>query len=194
MDSKEVFLQIYRDNIHREGSDALLDYLEHKSDFFTSPASARFHGSYPGGLCEHSVNVYRCLEAYLERERVRELYGLDYSPETVALVSLLHDVCKIGCYRGGTRSVKGPDGKWQSVPTFFYEDNLPYGHGEKSVYILSGFLRLTREEAMAIRWHMGFSGDEDKRLVGQAFQQYPLAFALSVADMEATYFLEKDEA
>ena len=192
MDSKEVFLQIYRDNIHREGSDALLDYLEHKSDFFTSPASARFHGSYPGGLCEHSVNVYRCLEAYLERERVRELYGLDYSPETVALVSLLHDVCKIGCYRGGTRNVKGPDGKWQSVPTFFYEDNLPYGHGEKSVYILSGFLRLTREEAMAIRWHMGFSGDEDKRLVGQAMQQYPLAFALSVADMEATYFLEKE--
>ena len=192
MDSKEVFLQIYRDNIHREGSDALLDYLEHKSDFFTSPASARFHGSYPGGLCEHSVNVYRCLEAYLERERVRELYGLDYSPETVALVSLLHDVCKIGCYRGGTRNVKGPDGKWQSVPTFFYEDKLPYGHGEKSVYILSGYLKLTREEAMAIRWHMGFSGDEDKRLVGQAFQQYPLAFALSVADMEATYFLEKE--
>ena len=194
MDSKEVFLQIYRDNIHREGSDALLDYLEHKSDFFTSPASARFHGSYPGGLCEHSVNVYRCLEAYLERERVRELYGLDYAPETVALVSLLHDVCKIGCYRGGTRNVKGPDGKWQSVPTFFYEDKLPYGHGEKSVYILSGYLKLAREEAMAIRWHMGFSGDEDKRLVGQAFQQYPLAFALSVADMEATYFLEKDEA
>ena len=194
MDSKEVFLQIYRDNIHREGSDALLDYLEHKSDFFTSPASARFHGSYPGGLCEHSVNVYRCLEAYLERERVRELYGLDYSPETVALVSLLHDVCKIGCYRGGTRNVKGPDGKWQSVPTFFYEDNLPYGHGEKSVYILSGFLRLTREEAMAIRWHMGFSGTEDPRTVGQALQQFPLAFALATADMEATYFLEKDEA
>ena len=194
MDSKEVFLQIYRDNIRREGSDALLDYLEHKSDFFTAPASARFHGSYPGGLCEHSVNVYRCLEAYLERERVRELYGLDYSAETVALVSLLHDVCKIGCYKAGSRNVKGPDGKWQSVPTFFYEDSLPYGHGEKSVYILSGFLRLTREEAMAIRWHMGFSGDEDKRLVGQALQQYPLAFALSVADMEATYFLEKDEA
>ena len=194
MDSKEVFLQIFRENIHREGSDALLDYLEHKSDFFTAPASARFHGSYPGGLCEHSVNVYRCLEAYLERERVRELYGLDYSPESVALVSLLHDVCKTGCYQQGTRNVKGPDGKWQTVPTFFYEDSLPYGHGEKSVYILSGFLRLTREEAMAIRWHMGFSGDEDKRLVGQAFQQYPLAFALSVADMEATYFLEKDEA
>ena len=123
---------------------------------------------------------------------MRELYGREYTPESVALVALLHDVCKIGCYQAGTRNIKGPDGKWQSVPTFYYEDKLPYGHGEKSVYILSGFLRLTREEAMAIRWHMGFSGDEDKRLVGQAMQQYPLAFALSVADMEATYFLEKE--
>ena len=128
------------------------------------------------------------------RERVKELYGLEYPAESAALVSLLHDVCKTGCYRQGSRNVKGPDGKWQAVPTFFYEDPLPYGHGEKSVYILSGFLRLTREEAMAIRWHMGFSGDEDKRLVGQALQQYPLAFALSVADMEATYFLEKEES
>ena len=194
MSAKEEFIQIYRDSIHREGADVLLDYLEHKSDFFTAPASARYHGAWPGGLCEHSVNVYRCLAAYLERERVKELYGLEYSAESIALVALLHDVCKTGCYKAGTRNVKGPDGRWQAVPTFYYEDSLPYGHGEKSVYILSGFLRLTREEAMAIRWHMGFSGDEDKRLVGQALQQYPLAFALSVADMEATYFLENEEA
>ena len=180
MSAKEEFIEIYRENIRRDGADALLDYLEHKSDFFTAPASARFHGAYAGGLCEHSVNVYHCLTAYLERERVKELYGLEYPAESVALVSLLHDVCKTGCYRQGSRNVKGPDGKWQAVPTF--------------VYILSGFLRLTREEAMAIRWHMGFSGDEDKRLVGQALQQYPLAFALSVADMEATYFLEKEES
>ena len=194
MSAKEEFIQIYRDSIRREGADALLDNLEHKSDFFTAPASARYHGAWPGGLCEHSVNVYRCLAAYLERERVKELYGLEYSAESIALVALLHDVCKTGCYKAGTRNVKGPDGRWQAVPTFYYEDSLPYGHGEKSVYILSGFLRLTREEAMAIRWHMGFSGDEDKRLVGQALQQYPLAFALSVADMEATYFLENEEA
>ena len=194
MSAKEEFIQIYRDSIRREGADALLDYLEHKSDFFTAPASARYHGAWPGGLCEHSVNVYRCLAAYLERERVKELYGLEYSAESIALVALLHDVCKTGCYKAGTRNVKGPDGRWQAVPTFYYEDSLPYGHGEKSVYILSGFLRLTREEAMAILWHMGFSGDEDKRLVGQALQQYPLAFALSVADMEATYFLENEEA
>ena len=192
MSAKEEFIQIYRDSIRREGADALLDYLEHKSDFFTAPASARYHGAWPGGLCEHSVNVYRCLAAYLERERVKELYGLEYSAESIALVALLHDVCKIGCYKPSTRNVKGEDGKWTQVPTFTYEDPLPYGHGEKSVYVINGFVRLTREEAMAIRWHMGFSGTEDSRLVGRAFAKYPLAFALSVADMEATYFLEEE--
>ena len=194
MSAREEFMELFTTHIHREGSEGLLDYLQNKSDFFTAPASAKFHGAYAGGLCDHSVNVYHCLREYLERERVKELYGLDYGEESIAIAALLHDVCKIGCYKTGTRNVKGPDGKWQAVPTFFYEDPLPYGHGEKSVYILSGFLRLTREEAMAIRWHMGFSGSEDARMVGQAFQQYPLAFALSVADMEATYFLENEEA
>ena len=193
MSAKEEFIEIYTSNIHREGADALLDYLEHKSDFFTSPASARYHGAYEGGLCDHSVNVYHCLTEYLARERVQELYGVEVAGESVVVAALLHDLCKVGCYRQGTRNVKGPDGKWQAVPTFYYEDKLPYGHGEKSVYIISGFMKLKREEAMAIRWHMGFSGEEDKRLVGQAFQQYPLAFALSVADMEATYFLENEE-
>lgn len=190
-DMKKEFIQIYRENIVREGADALLDYLENKSDFFTAPASARFHGSYAGGLCEHSVNVYDCLQDYLQRPRVEELYGLEYSPETVAIVALLHDLCKIGCYKPGTRNVKNDaTGQWEKVPTFTFDDPLPYGHGEKSVYIISGFMRLTREEAMAIRWHMGFSGMEDKNMVGRALEKYPLAFALSVADMEATYFLE----
>ena len=193
MSAREEFIEIYQEHVHREGADALLDYLQNKSDFFTAPASAKFHGAYAGGLCDHSLNVYHCLSAYLERERVQELYGLDYTPENVAIAALLHDLCKIGCYKTGSRNVKGPDGKWQTVPTFFFEDSLPYGHGEKSVSIISGFMRLTREEAMAIRWHMGFSGSEDPRTIGQALQQYPLAFALSVADMEATYFLEREE-
>jgi hypothetical protein len=190
--SKEEFLQIYGEMIRRDGAAALLDYLENKSDFFTAPASARYHGAYAGGLCEHSLNVYYCLRDYLERERVRDLYGLEYSEESVAVVALLHDVCKIGCYQPSSRNVKGEDGKWTAVPTFAFSDPLPYGHGEKSVYVVNGFLRLSREEAMAIRWHMGFSGTEDKRVIGQAFLKYPLAFALSVADMEASYFLEQE--
>ena len=94
----------------------------------------------------------------------------------------------------GFRNVKNDaTGQWEKVPIYTFDDPLPYGHGEKSVYIVNGFLRLTREEAMAIRWHMGFSGPEDARTVGQAFQKYPLAFALATADMEASYFLEGDQ-
>ena len=132
MSAKEEFIEIYRANIHREGADALLDYLENKSDFFTSPASARYHGAYVGGLCEHSVNVYHCLREYLARERVQELYGVEAPDESVAVSALLHDLCKTGCYKAGSRNVKGPDGKWTAVPTFFYEDKLPYGHGERT--------------------------------------------------------------
>ena len=129
----------------------------------------------------------------LQRERVQELYGLEYSDESIAIVALLHDLCKIGCYKKGTRNVKDESGKWQTVPSYTFDDPLPYGHGEKSVYIANGYIRLNREEAMAIRWHMGFSGPEDNRLVGRAFAKYPLAFALSVADMEASYFLENED-
>ena len=193
MSAKEEFIEIYRQNITRDGADALLNYLEHKSDFFTAPASARYHGAYEGGLCDHSVNVYHCLADYLARPRVQELYGLEYSAESVALVSLLHDVCKAGCYKKTFRNVKNDaTGQWEKVPSYIFEDPLPYGHGEKSVYIVNGFVRLTREEAMAIRWHMGFSGTEDNRTVGQALSQYPLAFALATADMEASYFLENE--
>ncbi len=191
MNFKEQFLEIYRTHIHREGSAELLEYLESRaSDFFTAPASTRFHGSYEGGLVEHSINVYHCLQQYLSRERVKEVYGLDYSEESIAIVSLLHDVCKINCYKPGTRNVKDEHGVWHSVPTYEFDDKLPYGHGEKSVYILSGYMRLTREEAFAIRYHMGFSGTEDSRNVGNAFAMYPLSLALSIADMEATYYLE----
>ena len=194
MSCKEEFIEIYKANITREGSDKLLDFLENRSDFFTAPASARYHLACEGGLCEHSLNVYHCLAAYLERERVQELYGMEYSPESVALVALLHDACKIGCYKKTFRNVKNDaTGQWEKVPSYTFDDPLPYGHGEKSVYIVNGFVRLTREEAMAIRWHMGFSGPEDNRTVGQALQKSPLAFALSVADMEASYFLEGDE-
>ena len=193
MSAKEEFIEIFKQNITRPGADALLDYLENKSDFFTAPASARYHSAYEGGLCEHSVNVYHCLADYLARPRVQELYGLEYTDESIAIVSLLHDLCKIGCYKPGTRNVKDANGKWQSVPTYTFDDPLPYGHGEKSVYIANGFIRLSREEAMAIRWHMGFSGPEDNRMVGQALSKYPLAFALSTADMEASYFLENEE-
>lgn len=193
MTAKEEFIEIYNDKIKRRGADKLLEYLM-KSDFFTAPSSTRFHGSYEGGLVQHSVNVYHCLKDYLSRPRTKELYGMDYSDETIAIVSLLHDVCKINFYTVDYRNRKNDRGEWEKVPYYAINDALPYGHGEKSVYILSGFFygddRLTREEAFAIRYHMGFSGVEDKNSVGRALEMYPLALALNVADMEASYYLE----
>lgn len=190
MNNKERFIEIYKQNIHREGSDRLLEFLlSRNSDFFEAPASTRFHGNYEGGLLEHSLNVYDCLKDYLARERVKETYQLSYNEESIAIVALLHDLCKINCYKKGTRNVK-ENGQWIQVPTYEYVDSLPYGHGEKSVYMISGYMKLKREEAFAIRYHMGFAGNEEARNVGAAFEMFPLAFALSTADMEATYFLE----
>lgn len=191
MTNKERFLEIYKTNIKRNGSEKLLEFLlSPHSDFFEAPASSRFHGNYDGGLLEHSLNVYDCLKDYLERNRVKETYQLHYSEESIAIVALLHDLCKINCYKKGFRNVK-KDGQWMQVPTYDFDDQLPYGHGEKSVYMISGYMRLTREEAFAIRYHMCFSGNEDTRNVGRAFEMFRLAFSLSIADMEATYFIEE---
>ncbi len=188
---KDEFISVYNANINRDGADKLLDYLTNRCDFFTAPASTRFHSCYEGGLAQHSLNVYYCLKDYLERRRVIEEYKLSYTDETVAVVALLHDICKVDTYVRDFRNVKNEQGIWERVPTYRFEDKLPYGHGEKSVYMISGFMRLSREEAMAIRWHMGFSGSEETNLVSRAMESYPLAFAVSTADMEASYFLEE---
>ena len=194
MGIKERFLEIYKKNIKREGADKLLEYLESPaSDFFTAPASSKFHSAYEGGLCEHSINVYECLKSYLESPRVKETYGFSYTEESIAIVALLHDLCKVNVYKKGFRNVKDEKGMWQRVDTFEYDDKLPYGHGEKSVYIISGYMKLTREEAFAIRYHMGYSSTEDVRNVSLAFEMFPLAFALSTADSEATYYIESDK-
>ncbi len=191
MSLKQEFIDIYNANIKREGADKLLEYLlSDSADFFTAPASTRYHLSKEGGLLEHSLNVYHCLKDYLNRERVKEKYGLSYSDETIAIVSLLHDLCKVNFYKTDFRNNKNEQGKWEKIPYYTIEDTLPYGHGEKSVYIISGYMRLSREEAFAIRYHMGFSGNEEKNNVGKALEMFPLALAVSIADMESSFYIE----
>ena len=190
MTNKERFLEIFQRDVKREGADKLLAFLlSDSSDFFRAPASTRYHGAYEGGLLEHSLNVYDNLCDYLSRNRVKDVYGFEYSAESIAIAALLHDLCKVNFYVESTRNVK-ENGIWKTVPYYTIDDQLPYGHGEKSVYIASGYMRLTRDEAFAIRYHMGFSGPEDINTIGSALEKFPLAFALYVADMEAAYFLE----
>ena len=188
MTAKERFLEIYNEKITREGADKLLDFLLNGSDFFTAPASTRYHGAHEGGLVEHSLNVYDCLADMVGR--LKERYGIEYTDESIAIAGLLHDICKVNFYKTSYRNVKDETGRWQSVPYYTIEDTLPYGHGEKSAYIVSAYMRLTRDEAFAIRYHMGFSGTEDPGNVGRALEMFPLAYATCCADMEAAFLLE----
>ena len=203
-DMKEKFLGIYTSKIARPGADKLLEWLK-KSDFFTAPASTRYHLSEPGGLVTHSIHVYERLRDLYVAEKSREVKKSgtdeatsvcelsDQEEETLAVCGLLHDACKINFYVPGTRNVTNEKpGQWEKVPCYTIDDQLPYGHGEKSVYIVSGFMRLSREEAMAIRWHMGAWQDGEKQNAGAAFGMYKLAVLTHLADMQATYLDENE--
>ena len=100
----DLFVHLFEENIKRDGADVLLDWLK-KSDFFTAPASTKYHGAYEGGLLEHSLNVYDCLLGELASMNMTD----KYSKETVAIVSLLHDVCKIGLYISEPKNQKTYD-------------------------------------------------------------------------------------
>lgn len=185
------FTEIYTSKINREGADKLLDWLL-KSDFTTCPASTKFHSNHEGGLIEHSVKAYKRFVRNLVKE-----YGENWqdhiSEESAAIIGLLHDICKVGYYKQEMRNVK-EDGIWVQKPYYAVDDKLPYGHGEKSVYIISGFMKLTREEAMAINWHMG---GFDMRVQGGsysisgAFYEFPVALIFHLSDLEATYLDEQ---
>ena len=110
---KQRFIDIYKENITRDGADKLLDYLlSSKSDFFTAPASTKFHGNYEGGLCEHSLNVYECLCDFVKHSRFCQKHGFSFDEESLAIAALLHDVCKTNFYKTEMRNVK-KNGVWK---------------------------------------------------------------------------------
>lgn len=192
MSFKQEFEQIYNQYVVREGKEKLLEYIQN-SDFFTAPASAKYHGNHEGGLVEHCLNVYKRLKSLIVSE-FGENYTDHYSDETIAIVALFHDICKVNSYTIDYRNVK-ENGEWKKVPYYAVKNTFPYGHGEKSVYIVNNFIRLTHEEAMAINWHMGGFDDRVKAnagSVGEAFKAFPLTLFLHIADLSATYIDERE--
>lgn len=184
---KKRFIEICS-TVNRPGMEELMAWLE-RSDFYTAPASTRFHGNYKGGLLEHSLNVYDKLSGFVARYP-----ELEINPETVAVTALFHDLTKANFYVASTRNVKDEaTGQWHKEPCYKIDDRLPLGHGEKSVIILQSFIKLTRDEIFAIRWHMGGfdsavkGGDYG---MSNAFEICPLAVMTHLADMEATYLVE----
>lgn len=184
---KEEFIEIYNSNIKRQGAKELLDWIL-TTDFFTAPASTKYHCACEGGLVQHSVTVYKTLrEKHFDEETDSE--------ESFAICALLHDLCKAEFYKVSVRNVKNEEtGSWEKQPFYMVEDIFPYGHGEKSVFLIERFMRLKPAEAMAIRWHMGGFDSSSKGgdfSVSLAYEKYPLAVKLHVADFESTYIREK---
>ncbi|MBQ0067597.1 MAG: hydrolase [Phascolarctobacterium sp.] len=186
----------YYSYIKRAGADKLLEWLEEKG-FFNAPASTKYHGNYAGGLVEHSNHVFkRLLHLAEDEDRRQNKTTPEYTLDSIALVALLHDVCKIDAYKIETKNQKQKDGSWKQVESYTYTNAFPVGHGEKSVFQIMRFMQLSDEELMAIRWHMGpfdsavKGGSYD---MNNAFSESRLAAMLHLADMMATHLDERED-
>ena len=201
MDKRTEFLEIYTQRITRDYADALLDWLEQETDYFTAPASATHHGARTGGLLEHSLNVYHRLRQIVQEEADGTARATDLTPEeeeTVAVLALLHDVCKVNCYTLEKKRRKNPaTGVWEDYMGYTFRDHLPLGHGEKSLFLIERNMNLTDEEALAIRWHMGAYDDAVRggsRAMNAAMEKCRWVWWLQEADMCATYNDEREAA
>lgn len=194
--NKQEFIDIVNKYVKRKGIDKLMGWLEN-SDFFIAPASTRFHLACKGGLCQHSLNVYyRLSNEYLYEYGFDIMQDDDKKAETIAIISLFHDICKVNFYKEDVRNVKDKEsGQWIQQPYYTIDEKVPIGHGEKSVIILQQFMKLSMEEIIAINSHMGFS---DSRFQGgyysivNSWEQYPMALLLHIADLKASKIDEKD--
>lgn len=187
MTNEERFKEIYTSQITRPGAADLLAWLD-GTDFFTAPASTKYHGAYPGGLAEHSLNVYYAL--------IGGPFVKDFTQETRAVCALLHDLCKIDYYAVDYKNQKNAAGEWVKAPFYTVKDRFPFGHGEKSVFLIQRYMKLAEPEALAIRWHMGAYDDAARggsRTLSAAMARTPLVLALHTADMIATQDEQREE-
>lgn len=191
-ENKKEFLAIYNSLIKRDGADKLLKWMS-DADFFEAPASSKFHLDVAGGLCEHSLNVYKNLKRLVELEK--QIHPeLTISDETIAICGLLHDLCKVNFYKIEMKNVKNEQGQWVKEPYYVTNEIFPMGHGEKSVMIILMFMKLTVDEMAAINWHMGgfderVKGGATKSISG-AYEKYPVAVLLQAADFISSYIDE----
>ena len=188
---------------NRHGMDKLIEYIR-KSDFYTAPASTRFHSCHEGGLLEHSLNVADCLLKKLDNPVWADILN-EVGQESIIISALLHDICKSNFYvvELKNKKVYSDHGKksdsngrydWETVHGYTVDDKIPYGHGEKSVMMIEEFMKLKPVERYAIRWHMGYTEPKENwNTVSLAIKKYPLVLAIHEADLESTYLIEEEE-
>jgi hypothetical protein len=197
MDNKTKIINLLK-KVNREGIENLIKFMQ-ESDYFTAPASTKYHLNEEGGLATHCINVYKRLyQGY--SQRAKELTGsteLDSATkESIVIVALAHDLCKCNFYKSSFRNQKNEEtGEWEKIPVYTVQDQSPLGHGEKSVILLLQLgVKLTEEEIYAIRWHMGGFDEAVRggfRNLSEVYNRYELAYLLNRADMDATYLDEK---
>ena len=198
--AKRDFLQVYNSSANRrDGAVAMLKWLERETDFFTAPASSKYHLAHPGGLVIHSLNVWRRLREIAIRDILKDGPGELWpeTEETVAILGLLHDVCKVGVYHQTDPFKAAIEGKLATMAPYEFRDPFPLGHGEKSLFLITRHMALTEEEALAIRWHMGAYDDAVKggsRSMTEAMNLTPWVWRLQEADMCAAWIDERSAA
>lgn len=182
----DQFVNTVHNEIHRDGIENLLSWLE-TTDFYTAPASAKYHSCFPGGLCLHSLNVHKRIVT-----KVSSGDGID--KESLAIVSLFHDLCKANFYKQDLRNTKDERGQWIKVPYYTFDDQFPLGHGEKSLFLIQRHIELTNDEALAVRWHMGnfglMIGSNEMIALNNAMRKSRLLIMLQQADTEAAFWDE----
>lgn len=173
--------------IDRRGITSLLEWLE-VTDFYRAPASSMFHGNYAGGLVDHSLHVHE------ELKKLCDFYCPGkYSDESIAIVALFHDLCKIDFYVESTRNVKDEKtGQWYKVPFYKRQELHPVGgHGSKSMFLVMYHMFITQIEAAAINCHMGPWDKQDYGNPGDVYEINELAWLLHVADERAAYYRDE---
>jgi len=175
--------------IKRENIDKLIKWLESETDFFTSPASATYHGNFEEGLLQHSLNVLSfALNSFNYIVKRKPEY--EYLRESVVIAALFHDVCKTNYYVKQEKWTKDENNKWKSYLGWAVADTFPMGHGEKSIYLISKHIELTENEVLAIRWHHG-AYEVGTTIPGMTQRSYELAYnnllvkVISTADVLA---------
>lgn len=200
--NRQKFFDLCHKYIQRKGIDELLDYLDTKTDFFTAPSSTKFHLNTPGGLCQHSLNVFETaliINRHLllpKQETGKSLFTSPLKEESIAIASLFHDLCKCGIYKQTEKWKKDEANKWVSYIGYEVKDEFPFGHGEKSCYIINFYLKLNKEELLAIRWHMGMydvgeNGSSGRYAFYNACDATPLVLLMQMADMASSHWFEE---
>ena len=195
-ENKEKFKKICGQWIKRNGLQELLEWLE-ETDFYEAPASTRFHLMCEGGLCQHSINVFNRLKSEYEKEGFFELKTLEETAKTMeslAVVALFHDLCKVNFYSVSERNVKNEYGEWIKVPYYAVDNrSILVGHGYKSARLVNKYMDITDEEYMAIVHHMGYSSDDNISNISEIFNKSKLTLLLHIADTKATFIDEEKE-